>query len=61
MVFAGRDCEHHLSKDLCFPSGGAAASHSVKGSEHSAYHVTENVSTVSKCFSHITIMILATS
>lgn len=60
-VLAGRDCEHHLSKDLCFPSGKIVASHSEKGSERSASHVTETISTVSKCFSHITIMVFATS
>lgn len=60
-VLAGRDCEHHLNKDLCFPSGKIVASHSEKGSERSASHVTETISTVSKCFSHITIMVFATS
>lgn len=32
MVLAGRDCEQHLKKDLCFPSGKIVASHSEKGS-----------------------------
>lgn len=60
-VLAERDCEHHLNKDLCFPSGKIVASHSEKGSERSASHVTETISTASKCFSHITIMVSATS
>lgn len=62
MVLAGRECEHRLNKDLCFfLLEKIVAPHSEKGREHSAYHVAENISTVSQCFSHNTIMMFAVS